>query len=331
MIGLAFVSAALGFIVSVAGMVYPFKPFGKRRNALLSSIAMFALFGFIGEAYQPVPDGGSVSSTTAAAGANAPATTSGKTAEQQAAERHAALEEGMQEIRGDIGDGAWAKAGSRFRTLNTGAHEIEEFTAEMEALALARVRPIPASDYHENLAGYRLLATLRPENALYGEKVEEYQGRIDQAKRNAVARLIISSDRVEGITWFHHPNRPRYTNSRSTVYLYIGRRDEDSRAWLRMKVQYAASNWLFVENVVAWHDGIREPLVAGRFQRDNNQTIWEWMDVTPTERQIEILRSLADANEAILRFEGAQYRRDVTLSAGDKRALLEVLEAFEAM
>ena len=64
---------------------------------------------------------------------------------------------------------------------------------------------------------------------------------------------------------------------------------------------------------------------------DNNTTIWEWMDVTPDEYQIEVLRSLASAREAILRFEGSRYHRDVKLSAGDKKALREVLEAYEVM
>lgn len=43
------------------------------------------------------------------------------------------------------------------------------------------------------------------------------------------------------------------------------------------------------------------------------------------------MRQMAEADEALLRYEGDQYRRDVTLSAGDKTALREVLLAYETM
>ncbi|MEJ6403494.1 hypothetical protein [Yoonia sp. 2307UL14-13] len=82
---------------------------------------------------------------------------------------------------------------------------------------------------------------------------------------------------------------------------------------------------------MAWHDGIREPLISGRFDRDNNTDIWEWRDVTPDSYQIEVMRSLANTDEAILRFEGSQYRRDVTLSEGDKQAVRDVLLAYAVM
>jgi hypothetical protein len=98
-----------------------------------------------------------------------------------------------------------------------------------------------------------------------------------------------------------------------------------------MKVQYTSSDWLFVERVFAWYDGKKELLVNGPFERDNSTTIWEWMDVTPSDSQIRTLRALAEAKESILRFEGAQYRRDVTLEASDKNAIREVLLAYEAM
>jgi hypothetical protein len=98
-----------------------------------------------------------------------------------------------------------------------------------------------------------------------------------------------------------------------------------------LKVQYAASDWLFVNTVYAWHDGVKELLVAGQFERDNNSTIWEWQDVAPSDLQVTILESLANAKEAVLRFEGQQYRKDVTLSSADKKAIREVLTAYRAM
>ena len=98
-----------------------------------------------------------------------------------------------------------------------------------------------------------------------------------------------------------------------------------------MKIQYTASDWLFVQTVSAWGGAVKEPLSDGPFERDNNSTIWEWVDVVPSGYQMEVLRTLATSKEAILRFEGQQYHKDVTLSSGDKQALRDVLTAYDVM
>jgi len=88
---------------------------------------------------------------------------------------------------------------------------------------------------------------------------------------------------------------------------------------------------MFAESVTAWHDGIKETLISGNFERKSSSIVQEWLDVTPTELQIEIMRSMAEADEAILRFNGSRRDLDATLTKKDKRALIEVLDAYEAM
>ncbi|AMY68204.1 hypothetical protein [Frigidibacter mobilis] len=239
--------------------------------------------------------------------------------------------EQQQALRDAVEARLWERARAELRTLTSAGLATEAFKSEIEERLLALVRPLSASERDANLQGYELLAALRPENATYIRKVEQYQQAIEAARTQAVTRLRKSEDRIEGITWYQHPNQPKYLNSRSTAYLYIGRRGEAGPPFLRLNIQYTASEWLFVRHVIAWHDGIKEPLTSGPFERDNNSVIWEWVDVAPSAVQVEILRSLAGAKEAVLRFEGDKYRRDVTLSAGDKAALREVLEAFEVM
>lgn len=234
-------------------------------------------------------------------------------------------------IRESVENLLWSQARNQFRTLSASSLATDEFKDDIEVKMLELVRPLPASERESNLEGYQFLAAVRPDNPKYNVKIKSYEAAINNFRQRAVAKLRKEEDRVEGITWYKHPNQPRYLNSRSTAYLYIGRKGAAGRPWLRMKIQYTSSNWLFVERVVAWHDGIKEPLISGRFERDNNSNIWEWMDVRPSDGQIELLKSLANANEAILRFEGDQYRKDVKLSAGDKRAIREVLDAYTIM
>jgi len=244
------------------------------------------------------------------------------------------LEADKSTVRSQIEMLNWSGAKTTITRISNSDADVGDFLDETETAALEIVKALPSSDMADlksNQLGYEFLAALRPDNGGYAAKATDYATRIDKARKAAVAKLRRKEDKVEGVTFFQHPNQPKYLNSRSTAYLYIGRRGEQGRPWLRMKVQYTASDWLFVERVFAWHDGIKEELTSDTFNRDNNSTIWEWVDVTPDPYQIEVLESLANAKEAVLRFEGMQYRKDVTLSAADKQALRDVLLAYRVM
>jgi hypothetical protein len=260
----------------------------------------------------------------------------------QAAEERAARRRNLEgETRDAVEASNWGPAAANFLRLLGEGLATPEFRDEIEARMLELVKPIPSRERKKNLLGYELLAAVRPGNLEYEAKVHSYEKSIaedkarelaalEESRKRAVSILRKKEDRVEGVTFYQHPNTPKYLNSRSTVYLYIGRKG-DGKPWLRMKVQYTADDWLFVKDVAAWHDGVKEQLVSGRFETDHNSDIWEWVDVTPSSYQIAVLRSLADSKEAILRFTGGKYRRDVKFSAGDKRAIREVLMAYEVL
>lgn len=218
-------------------------------------------------------------------------------------------------------------AGEIVRAREQGTELSPDGLQELEDLVVAMVTPVPASDPRRNLAGYRLLAALRPESEPYTAKVAQYEGAAEEHKRSLLTNLRVEEDQVEGVTWFHHPNEPRYMDSDTQVYLYIGRRG-DGRPWLRMRTNYTASDWLFVHTVKVHHDGYTEVLTEGAFERDNDTEIWEWRDETPTDYQLLVLRDVSRATEAILRFEGDQYRRDVTVTSAEKRAIADMLEVY---
>jgi len=360
----AFLLSTIMLLVSLAGVIYPFKPLFQRRKQALASAGGAIILGFaivfssafidLGSSRASWKDNRAITTSSSEAAEeevkqaslpvpSEPEEQAQATGSQPADEPAAITQEAepneskrstnkqIAELRNHIDMLRWKQAGYVVTVWRNKAYEIEDIVSELENEVLSIVKPLPASDHEMNLKGYELLAALRPDNPAYAQKVEHYASRKEEAERQAIARLRKKEDKVENVTWYQHPNQPRYLNSRSTVYLYIGRKGEHGSPWLRMKTVYASSNWLFVDNVIAWHDGIREPLVSGHFKRDNNSRIWEWRDDSPTGYQIEVLKSLADAKEAILRFEGAQYRKDVTLSAADKKAIREVLLAYEIM
>lgn len=352
--------AALLTIVSLVAVIYPFKPYRSRKTALAVLVGCFVVVGISA----PSPESQEAAPAVVAAEQeddpdvvvaleeqpDAEVVTTSVQTDDIPIEPRTPTESEIQDILALFDAGtlrSWRQTKTAIGQLESENVVTDTIKDELESRMLDQVRPLPVSDIEGNLAGYRNLADLRPDNESYAEKIEFYETKRqeaaeratrerEEAERAAIARLNVSEDRVDRITWYQHPNKPRYTNSRSTAYLYIGRRglgDEvnSGRPWLRMRVQYAASSWLFVNEVTAYHDGVSEPLVAGVFERDNNSTIWEWMDVAPDDYQLEVLRSLANADEASLRFRGQQYHRDVNLSASDKRAIREVLLAFEAM
>ena len=328
----------IAFLVSIAGIVYPFRPFRTRKRAFIAlGVSLVAIM-----VLAPKVESEDQVASAMEPAVEVPATESGQPAEETSSEtadraatrateeRARQIAEREEKIRTYAETLQWKRAREEFDHLRRSWTASEEFTAKLEATVIEMVRPLPASERELNLAGYRLLAVLRPEDGAYSAKVDQYEKAIETHKAALIGKFRKKEDKVEGITFYQHPNEPKYLNSRSTVYLYIGRKG-NGRPWLRMKVQYAAENWLFVERVDAWYLGVKEPLVVGGFNRDNNSRIWEWVDIKPDDYQLEVLRALAKAPESILRFQGQQYHRDVTLSAGDKKAIAEVLEAYDLM
>jgi hypothetical protein len=320
------------FMASVVGVIYPFWPFGNRKRALGATFGSFIAIGIAASAVEPKTETASVGSAVASL---APESHPEDEATPDVAT--VKVDEGKptvadtEELRANVRDGKYERARVAFTRFASRGLDATEIAVELEPVVLAAVLPLPASDHTGNLEGYKLLAAIDPENAVYEGKIAEYDRRLQEACRAPLRGLNKKTDKVSGVDFYEHPNEPRFLNSRSTVYLYIGQNHGSPRPYLRMKVQYTANTWLFVDSVTAYHDGISEPLVGGGFERDNNTSIWEWVDEAPDGYQVEVLRSLAGAREAILRYEGSQYRKDVTLSSGDKAALRDVLAAYDAM
>lgn len=340
--------------VSAAGIIYPFKPFGTRTRAL--NIFVLGVLGMVVIPIMMPPQEDTRTNTAINQGDSQPAlgewdvetalanvqggaesatamTSDGKDETspgfEDAQKKKQELTEN--EVRKWVELSLWKSAGDQFKFLSSAGLATDAFKDEIEKRALELIKPLPASEREKNLKGYQFLSIIRPENSTYATKIEFYERSIEAERQRIVSLLKRDVDRVEGITWYKHPNKPRYLNSRSTAFLYIGKRGETGRPFLRLRVVYAGNDWLFVNSVEAWHDGIKEPLVSGNFDRDNNTSVWEWVDISPDPLQVAVLRSLGSADEAILRFRGMQYKKDVRLSKGDKKAIREVLEAYDIM
>ncbi|GLQ22561.1 hypothetical protein GCM10007853_04350 [Algimonas ampicilliniresistens] len=198
------------------------------------------------------------------------------------------------------------------------------FVDEIEQSALDIVGRFSDKAILKKIQAYQFLAVVKPDNATYLERVEALRESVLKRAQTAKTGLRAEYDKVEGITWYY----PKIKTTDPTAYFYIGTK-EGRGPWLRLRVDWDSQyGWLFVNQVSAWHDGEKETLVAGDFERRSTSHVWEWKDVTPSERQIAIMRNLAASDEAILRFTGAQRHEDHTLSRADKKAVTTVLDAY---
>lgn len=149
--------------------------------------------------------------------------------------------------------------------------------------------------------------------------------------RNALKKMRIEKDKFNGTKFYTDRSTPYYANY-STFHLYIGKKDGGD-PYLRFRVRYADEDWLFVESASINIDGdIRDLDVGSEWERDNGSgDIWEWVDVNATESHLSLVRDVISSKKAVIRYFGSKYRDDRTISSAEKRALQNVLDAFEAL
>lgn len=149
--------------------------------------------------------------------------------------------------------------------------------------------------------------------------------------RAALSKMRVETDKFNGIKFYTDRSTPYYANY-STFHLYIGK-SGDGDPYLRFKVRYSDDDWLFVESASINIDGdVRVLDVGSDWDRDNGSgDIWEWVDVPATESHLSLVRDVINSKSAVIRYFGSQYRDDRTITSAQKRALQNVLDAFEAL
>lgn len=203
----------------------------------------------------------------------------------------------------------------------------ERQTAEKRIIAY--VKPLPASQAEDNRDGYAALARLDPENATYSTKAQRYADKIKDKRRSIVKRMKKNTDKFRGITFYHHPSEPRYSDTRSYVLPYVG--EKEGTVAMRFVVHYTGDNWLFIQNAKFNIDGEIVPLRASKWDRDNDSEIWEWADLSDTPETRRLMVKIANSKETIIRFEGRTYYDNVTVRNSDKQAIKDMFLLEEVL
>lgn len=150
------------------------------------------------------------------------------------------------------------------------------------------------------------------------------------AVKKAAALKSLSSfrkqhDDFNNTTFYQDRRTPVYTN-RNFIYPYIG--TSNGRYWMHIKYQYAADDWLFIDQARIKTDN-NDYTINGRFERDNNSGIWEWYDQAVREEQLAMLEDIATSKVAKVRYVGSQYYKDRTLTAKEKDIIKKTIEIYK--
>jgi predicted small lipoprotein YifL len=172
------------------------------------------------------------------------------------------------------------------------------------------------------------------ESSAAAEKKDAANSAIKAAGEAALQNLKTDYDKVEKLTWYEHKNQPKYTDICCYIYPYIGRMDSGNTL-LRVIVNYTDAKtdagWIFFEKVIFSVDGENTTKYFSRNElvRDNDTEVWEFADFEPTASEVQLLKSIANSTETIIRFEGDDYYEDHIVTSKEKAAILDVLTAYD--
>ena len=186
---------------------------------------------------------------------------------------------------------------------------------------------IDVLDQAIEIAGYdsrltKAKATIEKAQADYVKAQAAYKKRL---RSQAISKMSKKRDSFESITWYRDRSSPRYTNQ-NAFYLYFGVSDGVANN-LRMRVQYFDDDWLFVESAKVNIDGEVFTLSCTDWERDNNQDIWEWCDIQLDNRPM--IEAIIKSRNAVIKFDGDQYYDTRTITQSQKRAMKNVLKAYD--
>lgn len=155
---------------------------------------------------------------------------------------------------------------------------------------------------------------------------------IDSAKvAKLKSKFREKKDEFQGFTWITHKSAPKYVSANG-IYTYFGIKDGEP-VTPRLKIQYASSDWLFIESYTFLIDGKIYEFSAPEMERDNDSYIWEWSDSSTNENDETraIYRALLNAKEAKIRFNGQQYNESRELTPKELQSIVETYEYYKAL
>ena len=152
-----------------------------------------------------------------------------------------------------------------------------------------------------------------------------------------LSTMKLDEDRVRNLKFYYPQGWRHYSDGwaadiKSFVLPYIGIQGDD--VWLRMVCNYTDDDWVFFKKITFSVDGKNyyKFFSYNDVVRDNEAgDVWEYVDIEVEDNEINILSAIANSTETIVRFEGDNYYRDVTISDTDKKGIADALLVYQLL
>ncbi|GJQ05230.1 hypothetical protein [Capnocytophaga canimorsus] len=163
------------------------------------------------------------------------------------------------------------------------------------------------------------------------QKIKDSLNLVAEQKKKEVEKELKSFRKIEdefnNNAFYYDLRTPKYTDV-DFIFPYIGA--NENNYWLRLRFQYEADDWLFIERAILLIDG-EKYTVTGNWERDNNSRIWEWLDMPVGLNEEIILDKIANSKSAKVRYEGRQYHNDRTITDKEKSIIKKTLEIYQKL
>lgn len=167
--------------------------------------------------------------------------------------------------------------------------------------------------------------------------LKEAEERLSELQKQQVQTMLsnmrLKDDKVRGYKFYYSKVHPYYADTRCYVLPYIGQ--SSSKTWLCARYHYTAYDWIFFEKIIFAVDDERYEKSFNYYNitHDNgSRKVWEYMDTGyVSDSDVDIFWAIANSTETIVRFQGDDYWYDFTVGDADKKAIREVLTAYEGL
>ncbi len=172
---------------------------------------------------------------------------------------------------------------------------------------------------------------IEKEKQLGEKKAKEKEAADKRRLAKATGKMRKNVDEMKGITWYYDKNTTKYNNV-NNFHLYMGK-EENTKPWLRFRIQYKGDDWLFIENYNIKTDNDTYTFTpTKRVERDNGSGgIWEWCDESLNSRTYAMIQDVINSKSVKIRHNGQKYYKDRRVSSREKTALKNVIDAYEAL
>lgn len=177
---------------------------------------------------------------------------------------------------------------------------------------------------------------LKKAESMYSQIVikqqKEKQIEEEKAKRmSAVSKLKKEYDDVSNITWFYNPYF-NHGNGSNRMSLYIGKKG--SNVWLRLKMSFGGSSWIFFDNAYLSYDGNTREIYFNEYRDKESDNyggyVWEWIDVPVNGELLLFLKKFANGKSLKMRLSG-KYTTTRELSEDEIMGIKDVLLAYDVL